>query len=120
MDEGSPGRMLLLIDENVPRSVADLFRERGHDVRLVLDLFLPGTPDPVIATIGDRMSALVVTWDKDFDSLRLRLAQHQVPEAIEAAAPRRSRRTASCHSPGCARGAGCCAAAGRWSDLRWY
>lgn len=61
--------MLLLIDENVPNSVAHFFVDRGHDVRYVRDLFPGGTPDPVIATIGDRMAAVVVTWDRDFESL---------------------------------------------------
>lgn len=61
--------MLLLIDENVPSSVAQFFAERGHDVRYVRDLFPGGTPDPVIAAIGDRMAAIVVTWDRDFDTL---------------------------------------------------
>lgn len=62
-------RMLLLIDENVPQSVAQLFIERGHDVRYVRDLLAAGSPDPVVAIIGDRLSAIVVTWDRDFDSL---------------------------------------------------
>jgi predicted nuclease of predicted toxin-antitoxin system len=53
--------VLLLIDENVPRSVAEVFARRGHDVRLVRDLFPAGIPDLVIATIGDRLSAIVVT-----------------------------------------------------------
>ena len=65
--------MLLLIDENVPISVADVFSLRGHDVRFVRELFPAGTPDPVIATIGDRLSAIVVTWDRDFDSLARRI-----------------------------------------------
>lgn len=67
--------MLLLIDENVPHSVAELFASRGHDVRYVLDIFPAGTPDPVIATIGDRMSAIVVTWDRDFDQLVRRVPE---------------------------------------------
>jgi Domain of unknown function (DUF5615) len=62
-------RMLLLIDENVPESVARFLLSRGHEVRYVRDLFPGGTPDPVIATIGDRLSAVVVTWDHDFDKL---------------------------------------------------
>lgn len=65
--------MLLLIDENVPLSVAEAFALRGHDVRFVRDLFPAGTPDPVIATIGDRLSAIVVTWDHDFDRLARRI-----------------------------------------------
>ncbi|OGA53071.1 MAG: hypothetical protein A3G25_20365 [Betaproteobacteria bacterium RIFCSPLOWO2_12_FULL_63_13] len=68
-------RMLLLIDENVPNSVAEFFASRGHDVRFVRDLFPAGTPDPVIATIGDRLSAIVVTWDRDFEKLVRRIPQ---------------------------------------------
>ena len=29
----------------------------------------PVRPDPVIAVIGDRLSAIVVSWDKDFERL---------------------------------------------------
>lgn len=65
--------MLLLIDENVPDSVAKFFVARGHEVRYVRDLFPGGTPDPVIATIGDRLSAIVVTWDHDFEKLVRRI-----------------------------------------------
>lgn len=65
--------MRLLIDENVPRSVVDLFAERGHDVILVRDRLLPGTPDPVVAAIGDEMGAIIVTWNrKDFRALASR------------------------------------------------
>jgi predicted nuclease of predicted toxin-antitoxin system len=67
--------MLLLIDENVPRSVAEFFASRGHEIRFVLDLFPAGIPDPVIATIGDRLSAIVVTWDRDFETLVKRIPE---------------------------------------------
>ena len=67
--------MLLLIDENVPNSVAEFLKGRGHDVRFVRDLFPAGTPDPVIATIGDRLSAIVVTWDRDFEDLVKRIPE---------------------------------------------
>jgi predicted nuclease of predicted toxin-antitoxin system len=67
--------MLLLIDENVPNSVAQVFMGRGHDVRFVRDLFPAGTPDPVIATIGDRLSAIVVTWDRDFEAIVRRIPE---------------------------------------------
>ena|SRR6266478_325102 len=65
----SSARMLLLIDENVPNSVAKFFLDRGHDVRFVRDLLPAGTPDPVIAAVGDRLSAIVVTWDRDFEQI---------------------------------------------------
>ena len=58
--------MRLLIDENVPKSVAEFFATRGHTIEYVRDLFPGGIPDPVIARVGDRLSAIVVTWDHDF------------------------------------------------------
>lgn len=61
--------MLLLIDENVPNSVAKFFAARGHDVRYVRDIFPAGTPDPVIAAMGEQLSAIVVTWDRDFEKI---------------------------------------------------
>lgn len=68
-------RMLLLIDENVPSSVANFFASRGHEVRYVRDLFPAGTPDPVIAMMGDRLSAIVVTWDRDFEKIVKRIPE---------------------------------------------
>ena len=70
---GERPQMLLLIDENVPNSVAEYFASRGHQVRYVRDIFPGGTPDPVIATMGDRLSAIVVTWDRDFEKLASRV-----------------------------------------------
>jgi predicted nuclease of predicted toxin-antitoxin system len=67
--------VLLLIDENVPASVAAVFVERGHEVRLVRDLVPAGTPDPVVAAVGDRLSAILVTWDRDFESLIKRIPE---------------------------------------------
>ncbi len=69
----NPLQMLLLIDENVPNSVAQFLIERGHEVKFVRDLFPAGTPDPVIATIGDRLAAVLVTWDHDFDRIAERI-----------------------------------------------
>lgn len=67
--------MLLLIDENVPSSVARFLAERGHDVRLVRDLLPAGSPDPLIAVVGDRLSAIVVTWDRDFEKIVKRVPE---------------------------------------------
>jgi predicted nuclease of predicted toxin-antitoxin system len=65
--------MLLLVDENVPESVAEFLSSRGHEVRHVRDVLPAGTPDPVIAAVGDRMGAVVVSWDKDFERLIRRI-----------------------------------------------
>jgi predicted nuclease of predicted toxin-antitoxin system len=68
--------MRLLIDENVPESVTDYFRSRGHEVHHVRDLSLAGSPDPIIAAIGDRMDAIVVTWNRrDFRRLAPRVSR---------------------------------------------
>ena len=76
----APGnRMILLIDESVPESVTDFFRERGHDVRLVRELFLPGTPDPVIAAMGNELGATLVMWS--LKGLNRRAARVQAGDA---------------------------------------
>lgn len=67
--------MVLLIDENIPDSVATFLRERGHTVHLSRDVLASGAKDPVIAKVGDQMAAIVVTFDKDFKKLISKLAQ---------------------------------------------
>jgi predicted nuclease of predicted toxin-antitoxin system len=62
----------LLIDENVPDSVSNFLRERGHEVLLVRDIQPRGTPDPVIAALADKTSAIIVTFDSDFRALAKR------------------------------------------------
>ena len=86
-------RMRLLIDENVPLSIAKFFKERGHEVLHVRDLLPAGTPDPVLATIGDRLSAIIVTWDRDFDNLVRR-----IPDGNKARFRRLGRITFSCNA----------------------
>jgi hypothetical protein len=60
--------VLLLADENVPQSVVDFLVARGHDVKRVTDLIPAGSPDILVATVAGQMSAVVVTWDRDFRS----------------------------------------------------
>lgn len=56
--------MPLLIDENVPASVADFFERRGHTIELVTKLLGASTPDPVIVKIADERSLVIVTWNR--------------------------------------------------------
>jgi predicted nuclease of predicted toxin-antitoxin system len=75
---GSPadGAVDLLIDENVPDSVARYFRERGHRVTLVREILPRGTADPIVALVGDELRAVVVTWNhKDFKRLIARIPE---------------------------------------------
>lgn len=79
--------MPLLIDENVPESVTEFLRERGHRVDHVRDLYLAATPDPIIAAVADRMGSIVVTWNhRDFKKLAAR-----VPKGGQAALRRLGR-----------------------------
>jgi predicted nuclease of predicted toxin-antitoxin system len=75
-----PPRMKLLIDENVPNSVAEFFISRGHEIQYVREVLAGGTPDPLIAKVGDSLSAIVVTWDRDFERVVRR-----VPDGNKAA-----------------------------------
>jgi predicted nuclease of predicted toxin-antitoxin system len=86
--------MSLLIDENVPKSVADFFAARGHAVRYVRDVLPAGTPDPVVAKLGDRLSAIVVTWDRDFETIVRR-----IPEGNKTAFRRLGRISFKCAEP---------------------
>src|SRR5262249_3669406 len=55
-------------------SVTIFLRERGHDVRHVRDLALAETPDPIIAAAGDKLGAIIVTWNhRDFKTLAARI-----------------------------------------------
>lgn len=87
-----PLRMLLLIDENVPESVARYFASRGHEVRYVRDILPARTADPVVAAVGNKLSAIVVTWDKDFRKLVQR-----IPSGNKAAFRRLGRITFRCN-----------------------
>jgi predicted nuclease of predicted toxin-antitoxin system len=89
-----PPRMTLLIDENVPNSVAQFFIDRGHSVSYVRDVLPAGTPDPVVARIGDRLSAIVVTWDRDFETIIKR-----VPPGNKNAFRRLGRISFKCSEP---------------------
>ncbi|MDQ3513000.1 MAG: DUF5615 family PIN-like protein [Chloroflexota bacterium] len=54
--------MLLLIDENLPRRLGQLFTERGHHVEYVT----VGAKDPEIIATADAMGAILVTSDVGF------------------------------------------------------
>src|SRR5437879_201398 len=71
-----PRSMRLLMDENVPDSVSEFFCSRGHEVELARDVFGNRTPDQVIARMGDRFGAIVVTWNRrDFQELASRVPE---------------------------------------------
>lgn len=68
MTDASISRIVIrfLLDENVRSDVAEVLRERGHEVYLSRDITAPGAPDHLLATITAIDSLVFVTHDKDF------------------------------------------------------
>jgi len=58
--------MILIVDENLPRRLADWFRNAGHTANHVSELGLLGEPDQVIWRAAVREQAGVVTRGGDF------------------------------------------------------
>ena len=53
--------MRFIVDEDVPKSAADLFVEKGHEVIAVVDALLPQADDYLIAQWAHEHHAVVVT-----------------------------------------------------------
>jgi hypothetical protein len=62
--------MRLLIDQNVPQPVADLFASRGHEVLYSRDVLQQNSPDQLIAITAALEGLIVVTLDADFKRYR--------------------------------------------------
>jgi predicted nuclease of predicted toxin-antitoxin system len=63
----------LLLDHNVPDSVAEIFRAHSHTVVLLREIMPTDSSDPVVATVGDMDGAILVSCDRDFDSIAPRI-----------------------------------------------
>jgi predicted nuclease of predicted toxin-antitoxin system len=63
----------LIFDQNVPESVVKFFEARGDEVQRARDLLLAEAPDEILAAIGDKNEAIIVTWDKGFNVLASRV-----------------------------------------------
>lgn len=87
-------RMHLIIDNNVPDSVAQKFRERGHQVDLVRDILAADSPDQLIAEYANQVRAILVTCDKDFKQIAKR-----IPAGMKTRFSRLSRISLSCFEP---------------------
>lgn len=62
--------MKVKVDENLPREVADLFRQAGHDAATVDEEGLGGKSDTTVALFVKREERLLVTLDLDFSDIR--------------------------------------------------
>ena len=62
--------MQFKIDENLPRELAVILREWGHDATTVLDQGLDGSSDPRVASICRDESRIMITLDIGFGDIR--------------------------------------------------
>ncbi len=72
----SPPRMVLVIDEHVPQSLAAFLQDRGHDVRRVVGSGLEGEKDPLIAKAANDLGAIVVTFNHRHFAILISRATH--------------------------------------------
>lgn len=76
-----------LIDENVPVTIGEFLRGRGHDVTIVGEVLAKSSPDELLRTIAESHGYVVVTFDKDFKRLI-----RQLPEGTRSRFERRAGR----------------------------
>ena len=62
--------MRFLIDANLPRSVAALLIQHGHQVDFLRDAGLAALPDELVASRAQKTHATLVTRDLDFSDVR--------------------------------------------------
>lgn len=62
--------MKLKVDENLPREVAELMRQAGHDASTVLEQGLGGHADPDVAKVCAAEGRALLTLDVDFANVR--------------------------------------------------
>jgi hypothetical protein len=63
--------MMVLIDEDVPAAIVELFRSRGHDIQTVVDAFgQTQTPDHAVVSYANTCRRIVVTFNlRDYNRL---------------------------------------------------
>ncbi|MGH6804871.1 MAG: DUF5615 family PIN-like protein [Methyloceanibacter sp.] len=65
--------MRVLLDQNVPDSVAEAFRENGHEVIFLRNILPPDSPDQIVADVSEAEGAVLVSCDGDFQRIAPRI-----------------------------------------------
>ena len=63
-------KLRFFLDQNVPDSVRTVFENRGYEVTLLRTVIPTDSPDPIVATTAQAHGAVLVTFDRDFESKR--------------------------------------------------
>src|SRR5205823_4732398 len=69
--------MHFMLDENVPQDVADMLARLGHKAEFIRDYVPPGSPDPLVAVVSEELSAILVSFDGDFEKIAPRISAGQ-------------------------------------------
>jgi predicted nuclease of predicted toxin-antitoxin system len=67
--------MRFMLDENVPVSVAVRLGALGHQAEFIRDYIPQGSPDPLVATVAEKLEAILVSFDGDFEKIAPRIPQ---------------------------------------------
>lgn len=84
----------LLLDNNVPDSVGEVFRAHGHIVEHVRDILPVDSSDPLVATVSEEYECVLVSCDRDF-----RLIAPRIPHGKRARFRKLSRISLECSEP---------------------
>ena len=63
-------KLYLLTDNNVPDSIGDYLRRRGHSVHRIRGHMADNAPDQVVAMAALKADRILITQDKDFNTQR--------------------------------------------------
>lgn len=69
--------MDFLLDENVPKAMADMLIRHGHTAVFVRDYAPPGSPDQLVATVAEEINAVLISFDGDFRHIAPRIPKGQ-------------------------------------------
>jgi predicted nuclease of predicted toxin-antitoxin system len=95
----------LLLDNDVPDSVGDVFIGNGHSILHVRDILPANSSDPLVATTSELEQMILVTCDSDFKLLAPKIPKGQRQRfrklsriALECSQPMASKRVAAAMS----------------------
>jgi predicted nuclease of predicted toxin-antitoxin system len=86
--------MRFMLDENVPAAMADMLILHGHEAEFIREYVPPGAADVLVATIAERQSCVLISFDGDFETIAPR-----VPHGHRARFRRLSRIWMRCDEP---------------------
>lgn len=69
--------MQFILDENVPKDMADMLIKHGHTAVYIRDFVPPGSPDPLVATVAQELDAVLISFDGDFQTIAPRIPHGQ-------------------------------------------